>query len=128
VRALARRSEVPVQLDVRTTRRPTSPIEVAAYYVVSETLTNAAKHANASVVAVGVEEAEGGLRISVHDDGAGGADPAGGSGLLGLKDRVEALGGRVSVTSPRGVGTSIQVDLPLADVDRVGDSELISRP
>ena len=128
LRALARRSEVPVELDVRTTRRLPAPIEVAAYYVVSEALTNAAKHADASVVAVDVEEAEGGLRISVRDDGVGGADLAGGSGLLGLKDRVEALGGRVSVESPRGVGTSIQVELPLADVDRIGDSELISRP
>jgi PAS domain S-box-containing protein len=128
LRTLARRSEVPVQLDVRTNRRLPSPMEVAAYYVVSEALTNAAKHADASVVAVDVEEAEGGLRISVRDDGVGGADLAGGSGLLGLKDRVEALGGRVSVESPRGVGTSIQVELPLADVDRIGESELISRP
>jgi signal transduction histidine kinase len=128
LRALARRSEVPVELDVRTTRRPPMPMEVAAYYVVSEALTNAAKHADASVVAVDIEEAEGGLSISVRDDGVGGADFARGSGLVGLKDRVEALGGWVSVESPRGAGTSIQVELPLADAHRVGDGELISRP
>jgi PAS domain S-box-containing protein len=127
LRALARRSEVPVELDVRTTRRLPAPMEVAAYYVVSEALTNTAKHADASAVFVDVEEAEGALRISVRDDGVGGADFAGGSGLVGLKDRVESLGGRVSVQSPRGVGTSIQVELPLADLDRVGDRELIAR-
>ena len=115
LRALARRSEVPVELDVRTSGRLPEPVEVAAYYVASEALTNAAKHAMASVVAVEVEEADGSLRISVRDDGVGGADCAGGSGLVGLKDRVEALGGRISVESPPGAGTSIEVELPLAD-------------
>jgi len=126
LRALARRSDVPVELDVRTSRRLAAPVEVAAYYVVSEALTNAAKHAGAAVVAVAVAEDGGGLRISVRDDGVGGADFAGGSGLVGLKDRVEALGGRISVESPRGAGTSIEVELPLADDDRI-DGALIAR-
>jgi signal transduction histidine kinase len=88
-------------------------VEVAAYYVVSETLTNAAKHAHASVVHVGVEAVDGVLRVSVRDDGSGGADSARGSGLVGLRDRVEALGGTISVQSPPGAGTSVRVELPL---------------
>jgi PAS domain S-box-containing protein len=127
LRVLARRSEVPVELDMRTSRRLGAPVEVAAYYVVSEALTNAAKHAKAAVVAVVVAEDGAGLRISVRDDGVGGADFAGGTGLVGLKDRVEALGGRIRVESPRGAGTSIEVELPLADDDRV-DGALIARP
>ena len=91
------------------------PVEVAAYYVVSEALTNAAKHANASSVAVGVEAADGVLRISVRDDGAGGARFAHGTGLVGLKDRVEALGGRIWLESPSGAGTSLEAELPLDD-------------
>jgi len=126
LRALARRSEVPVELDVLTSRRAPAAAEVAAYYVVSESLTNAAKHADASVVTVEVEETNAGLSISVRDDGVGGADVGRGSGLVGLKDRVEALGGRLSIDSPRGAGTSIQVELPLGD-DGVAGGELISR-
>jgi signal transduction histidine kinase len=125
LRALARRSEVPVELDVRMSRRLPAPVEVAAYYVASEALANTAKHAGATVVAVEVEEADGGFRISVRDDGVGGADFEGGSGLVGLKDRVEALGGRISVESPRGAGTTIRVELPLDD-DHAG--ALVSHP
>jgi signal transduction histidine kinase len=125
LRLLARRSEVPVDLDARATRRLPAPVEVAAYYVVSEALANAAKHAEASVVAVEVEDGEGGLRISVRDDGVGGADFETGSGLVGLEDRVEALGGRITVESPRGAGTTIRVELPLDD-DRTG--ALVSLP
>ena len=127
LRAVARRSDVPVELDVQTSGRLPAPVEVAAYYVVSEALTNAAKHAEASVVVVAVEELESGLRISVRDDGVGGADVAAGSGLVGLKDRVEALGGRISVESPRGAGTSIEVELPLVDDERIGAVDLASR-
>jgi signal transduction histidine kinase len=119
LRALARRSDVPVELDVRLARRLPEPLEVAAYYVVSEALTNAAKHSEASVVAVDVGEDGDGLRIVVRDEGVGGADPAGGSGLVGLRDRVEALGGRMSLESPPGSGTSIRVELPLGDLQRV---------
>jgi signal transduction histidine kinase len=110
---LARRASVPVELDVTTDARFPEPVEVAAYFVVSEALTNAAKHADASSVAVALAERDGVLRLSVRDDGVGGADPHGGSGLIGLRDRVEALGGRIDVESPRGGGTSVQVTLPV---------------
>jgi signal transduction histidine kinase len=95
-------------------RRLADQVEVAAYYVVSEALTNAAKHAQASVVHVDAEAVEGALRLCVRDDGAGGADPARGSGLVGLKDRVEALGGSIAVQSPVGAGTTLHAELPLA--------------
>ena len=114
VRSLARRSAVPVELNVRIDDRPPEAIEVGAYYIVSEALTNAAKHAEASVVSVDVTAADGVLQVRVRDDGVGGAAFAHGGGLVGLRDRVEALGGRISVESPRGQGTSIEVELPLA--------------
>jgi signal transduction histidine kinase len=114
LKALARRSAVPVELDVRTEGRLPEPIEVAAYYVVSEALTNAAKHAHASSVAVEAEAVDGLLRVRVRDDGVGGADFARGSGLVGLKDRVEALGGRIAVESAPDAGTAVRVELPLA--------------
>ena len=90
-----------------------APIEVATYYVVSEAITNAAKHAQAAVVDVRVEADDGSIRISVKDDGAGGADPDRGSGLVGLKDRVEALGGRLEIRSPAGAGTDLEVSIPV---------------
>jgi signal transduction histidine kinase len=85
---------------------------VAAYYVVSEALTNAAKHARASVARVDARAADGGLHISIRDDGIGGADAGRGSGLRGLTDRVEALGGTIAVSSPAGRGTALLVELP----------------
>jgi signal transduction histidine kinase len=115
LKTLARRSVVPVELDVRTEGRLPEAIEVGAYYVVSEALTNAAKHANASSVAVDVEAVDGVLRMSVRDDGVGGADLARGSGLVGLKDRVEALGGRIAIESASGEGTALHVELPLSE-------------
>ena len=113
LRALARRSAVPVELDVDldTARLPAS-IEVAAYYVVSEALTNAAKHARASVVTVDARTGDGRLHLVVRDDGVGGATVAHGSGLIGLSDRVQALGGTISVRSPAGEGTTLEIDLP----------------
>jgi signal transduction histidine kinase len=111
--ALARRSAVPVELDVNVPARLPEHIEVAAYYVVSEALTNAAKHAHASIAQVAVHTVNGSLHVSVHDDGVGGASPRPGSGLIGLTDRIQALGGTLSVTSPLGAGTELQVDLPL---------------
>jgi signal transduction histidine kinase len=87
-------------------------IELAAYYVVSEALTNAVKHAEASAVHVASEERDDGLHLWIRDDGIGGADPSRGFGLIGLKDRVEALGGRISVISPAGEGTTLHVQLP----------------
>jgi len=95
------------------------PIEAAAYYVVSEALTNAAKHANAPKAAVEVEAVAGALRISVRDDGCGGADFTGGTGLVGLKDRAEALGGRIFLHSPHGAGTTLRAELPPRHADAV---------
>ena len=89
------------------------PIEVAAYYAVSEAVTNATKHAHASVVRVAAEERDDRLRLSVFDDGGGGADPAHGSGLIGLRDRAEALGGSLELSSPLGEGTLISVQFPM---------------
>jgi signal transduction histidine kinase len=113
VKSLARRSGLPVELDLDVQGRLPEPVEVAAYYVVSEALTNAAKHAGASVARVGLESQDGTLRVSIRDDGVGGADPARGSGLVGMGDRVEALGGRVQLASPPGGGTSLLVELPV---------------
>ena len=113
LRALARRSAVPVSLDVQVPGRPPEPVEIAAYYAVSEALTNVAKHAHASAAEVEVAADDGVLRVDVRDDGRGGADFGRGSGLVGLKDRVEALGGRVSLQSPAGAGTTLQIALPL---------------
>jgi signal transduction histidine kinase len=111
--ALARRSAVPIHLDVGVDRRLPEPIELAAYYVVSEALTNTAKHAAATVIDVQADISDDVLRIRVRDDGRGGADLNRGSGLVGLTDRVEALGGRISVRSPPGAGTIVQIALPL---------------
>ena len=118
LKALTRRSTLPVQLDVRAQRRLPEPLEAVAYFIVSEALTNAAKHANAAAVVVDVEANDHVLRISVQDDGIGGADFGSGSGLVGLKDRVEALGGRISLESPPGTGTSVNAELPIDDEGR----------
>jgi signal transduction histidine kinase len=113
LKVLARRSPVPVMLDLRAEARLPERVEIATYYVVSEALTNVAKHAGASVVQVCVELIDGGLRVAVEDDGAGGADSTRGSGLVGLKDRVEALDGTITISSPPGEGTSVHVELPV---------------
>jgi signal transduction histidine kinase len=113
LKTLARRSPIPVDLDVQVDGRLPDRFEVAAYYAVSEMLANAAKHSQASVVRVDVATRDGKLYLSVRDDGIGGADPAGGSGLVGLRDRVEALGGALSLQSRRGEGTSLDVELPI---------------
>jgi signal transduction histidine kinase len=113
LKALAHRSAVPVELDVLDVDRLPEQVEVAVYYVVSEALTNAAKHARATVVHVGVEIADATAKLSVRDDGIGGARPGLGSGLVGLRDRVEALRGRIEVSSPLGIGTSLAVTLPI---------------
>ncbi len=115
LRALARRSAVPVQLELSPHGRLPERIEVAAYFVVSEALANAAKHAEASRVTVEVEQAGGVLAVRVEDNGVGGADLGRGSGLVGLKDRVEALSGQLTLRSEPGAGTSITVELPLPD-------------
>ena len=113
LRTLARRSAVPVELETAADSRYPPQVEVAAYYVISEALTNTAKHARASLARVVVQERDGTLHLSIGDDGVGGAEPTAGSGLIGLRDRVEALGGSIHVTSPRGEGTLIVVELPV---------------
>jgi signal transduction histidine kinase/CHASE3 domain sensor protein len=113
LRTLARRSSVPVQLQVGMEGRLPERVEVTAYYVVSEALTNAAKHANASAVQVDLDRDDGLVRLAIRDDGVGGADPARGSGLIGLKDRVEGTGGTLRVDSRPGEGTSLLVELPV---------------
>jgi CHASE3 domain sensor protein len=111
LKVLARRSPVPVELEVHLEGRLPAPVEVAAYYVIAEALTNAAKHANASVVHVDVRARAGLLRLAVEDDGVGGADPSLGTGLVGLSDRVQALGGTITVHSPAGQGTRLLIKL-----------------
>ena len=113
LRALCRRSAVPVELDLDAERRLPEPVESAAYYVVSEALTNAAKHAHASVVNVELDTRDTILQLAIRDDGIGGADLSRGSGLVGLSDRIEALGGTLQVTSPVGTGTTLQIEVPL---------------
>jgi PAS domain S-box-containing protein len=123
LKALGRRSSVPVELDVQAPQRLPEPVEVAAYYVVAEALTNAAKHARASFVRVEAQVVDGNLRLSVEDDGVGGANPARGSGLVGLTDRIEALGGKLTLRSPAAGGTTLHIDLPLS-----GDETTIADP
>jgi signal transduction histidine kinase len=113
LRALARRAGVRVELNVRVSGRLPERVEVATYYVVSEALANAVKHARASVFEVDIAVADKILRLVVRDDGIGGADPSRGSGLIGLSDRVEAVGGRIDLTSPHGGGTTLLVTIPL---------------
>jgi GAF domain-containing protein len=119
LKTLARRSPIPVALDIGVEGRLPDRVEVAAYYIVSEMLTNTAKHAQASAVYVDVARDNGVLHISVRDDGVGGADPTRGSGLVGLRDRVDALGGTIVFKSGKGAGTAVEVLLPL---DRTGET------
>jgi signal transduction histidine kinase len=117
LKTLARRSPVPVTLDVGVQQRLSESVEVAMYYVVAEALTNAAKHAHASEVAVSVSVDAEQIRLSVRDDGAGGADFAKGTGLIGLKDRVQALGGHLEIASSAGNGTTLHAILPCTSRD-----------
>ena len=112
LRALARRSNVPVDVDLRLDERLPAPVEVAAYYIVSEALTNVEKYAHANSVQLIASSDNAVLTIEVGDDGVGGVDASRGSGILGLTDRAEALGGTISVTSPPGGGTTVIVRLP----------------
>jgi signal transduction histidine kinase len=127
LKVVARRSAVPVDLDLGTDATYSEPIQVAAYFVVAEALTNAAKHATASKVEVRIEERDGVLHVAVHDDGKGGADPARGTGLMGLRDRVEALDGRLDIASPVGGGTQLAVELPVA-ANRDGSTQMGDQP
>jgi signal transduction histidine kinase len=120
LRGLARRSPIPVDLDMRVDGRLPEQVELASYYFVAEAVTNAAKHARASALTVTVEAdaADAVLRVEVSDDGTGGADFTRGTGLVGLKDRVEALGGRILLHSPHGAGTTLRMEVPLTAANR----------
>jgi signal transduction histidine kinase len=113
LKALARRAPVPMTIDVQIEDEIPDGVAVAAYYSISELVANTAKHAHASGFDVTVSAANACLHIVARDDGVGGADPARGSGLVGLRDRVEALGGTIAVQSPFGSGTLVDVALPL---------------
>ena len=114
LKALGRRSTIPVEVEANVGGRLPEHVEVATYFVASEGIANAVKHSGASVIRIHLEQADDGvLHLSIRDDGAGGADPTQGSGLTGLADRVEALGGTIAITSPSGEGTSLTVELPL---------------
>jgi signal transduction histidine kinase len=113
LKSLSRRSVFPVELEVGLATRLPERIETAAYFVVSEALANTAKHAQASSAHVHVDVDDRTLRVSIQDDGVGGADLSRGSGLIGLTDRVGALGGTLAVLSPIGTGTTIRIQLPL---------------
>jgi PAS domain S-box-containing protein len=112
IAALAARTPLPVQIDVGLDERLPEPVEAAAYYVVAEAVTNAAKHAQAAEVRVRIVRDNGLARIEVADDGVGGAATRSGSGLRGLADRVEALGGHLRVESPAGAGTTVRAEIP----------------
>jgi signal transduction histidine kinase len=115
LRALRRRSAVPVELNLHIGRRLPQPVELAAYYVVSEALTNAAKHSYANVVNVELDTEDTVMQLAIRDDGIGGAHPNKGSGLHGLSERIEALGGTLQVTSITGKGTTLLIEVPLED-------------
>jgi PAS domain S-box-containing protein len=112
LRTLGRNTPIPVDVAIDVDRRPPESVEIAVYYVVAEALTNVAKHATASRASVRVSATDTVLRATVEDDGAGGAQTGAGSGLIGLVDRVEALGGRFALESPPGQGTTIVIELP----------------
>jgi signal transduction histidine kinase len=113
LQTLAQRSTLPVEIDNAVEERLPGAVEAAAYYVVSESLANVAKYAQASSVQVRISRDNGLARVEVADDGIGGADPTQGSGLRGLADRVEALAGRFEVTSTSGAGTVIRAEIPV---------------
>jgi signal transduction histidine kinase len=113
LKMLARRSAVPVSLDIAIGRKVPESVEVAAYYVVAEGLTNTAKHARASEVQVRAHTHDDNLCLVIRDDGNGGADPSKGSGLVGLTDRIEALGGRLQISSLTAAGTTLRINIPL---------------
>jgi signal transduction histidine kinase len=114
VETLAARSPVPVTLDVTLHERLPEPVEIAGYFVVSEALTNVAKYAQATAVIVALARTEEILVVEVRDNGVGGANASAGSGLRGLTDRVEALGGQLLVTSPADGGTTVRAEIPCA--------------
>jgi PAS domain S-box-containing protein len=113
LRALARKSPIPVKLNVSVDERPSESTETAVYYVISEALANVVKHARASEISVALSTSVKGIQATIEDDGVGGAEASAGTGLVGLIDRVEALGGRFALDSPPGRGTTISIEMPL---------------
>jgi signal transduction histidine kinase len=113
IKALARRAAVPIELDLHVARRLDERLEVAVYYIVAEAVTNAIRHPDTSVVRIHLRLADDVIQMEVEDDGVGGAAVGGGSGLIGLKDRVEALGGTIEVESAHGRGTTLRVAIPV---------------
>jgi signal transduction histidine kinase len=113
LKMLARRSPVPVDLQANLPGPLPEQVEMTIYYIVCEALTNVLKHANASKVHVDLCRADGEIRLSVSDDGLGGASVGHGSGLMGLNDRVDALEGTMRVMSPAGEGTSLHITIPV---------------
>ncbi len=111
--ALATRAPVPVQVSGVPSAQLCRPVEACAYFVTAEALTNVAKYAQASEASVHVSIEDDCLRVQVRDDGVGGADPSTGSGLRGLRDRVDALDGHLELDSPRGGGTTVTVEIPV---------------
>jgi signal transduction histidine kinase len=105
---------MPVEITAMPEERLPAPVEAAAYYIIAEAITNVAKYAAASHVRVAVDQVPHCTRVEVTDDGAGGADPAAGSGLRGIADRVEALNGSLQVVSPVGGGTTVRAEIPRA--------------
>jgi signal transduction histidine kinase len=112
VESLVSRVSLPVRVEVSVDRLPAS-VEATAYFVISEALTNVVKHAHAARATVTARAENGQLHVEIRDDGIGGADPGRGSGLVGLSDRIEALGGRLEVTSPTGKGTTLLIEIPV---------------
>jgi signal transduction histidine kinase len=127
LKALGRRSSIRVKLDIQFERRLPDQVEVATYYTVSEALTNASKHSGATCVWISLRVEDDLLHLSIRDDGAGGADASQGSGIIGLTDRIEALGGTIQIDSPLGGGTRIAVEIPIADSTE-GRTEPSERP
>jgi signal transduction histidine kinase len=118
LQSLAARSPVPTVVTCDVTERLPQQVELGMYFVACEALANVAKYAHATAAAVSVARTDRGLAIEIADDGVGGADANGGSGLRGLADRVEALGGHLLVTSPAGAGTVVTADLPMPVLER----------
>jgi signal transduction histidine kinase len=111
--SLTARAPLPIELSIELNGRPPEPVELAAYYLVSEALTNIIKHSDATTVGVSVARRDAQLVVEVADDGTGGASRATGSGLNGLTDRIETLGGQLEVSSPPGDGTTLRAEIPL---------------
>jgi signal transduction histidine kinase len=120
VPVLASRATLPVEVTCTLAHRLPPAVEIAAYYVVAESLTNMARHARATRGSVGLSCADEMLLVQIADDGVGGADPGGGSGLRGLRDRIDALDGSIHVSSEAGHGTTIAVRIPLGSADDPG--------